>query len=88
MVYLITYDLNKNKNYAKMYEAIKSCSIDFWHFLDSVWIIKSNLSLEIVQGTINASKDGDDWFVVTPVTREIMGWLPQSEWDKITHLFN
>jgi hypothetical protein len=38
---LTGYDLNKPKDYAPLFAAIKSIGGDWWHHLDSTWLIKS-----------------------------------------------
>ena len=45
MLILITYDLKKlDKDYAPLYEAIKKCGSAWWHYMESVWIVKTELS--------------------------------------------
>src|SRR6195952_3257913 len=38
---LTGYDLNKPKDYTPLFAAIKSIGGDWWHHLDSTWLIKS-----------------------------------------------
>lgn len=60
MLYLISYDLKERetgKDYTPLYDAIKSCSSQWWHYLESVWIIKTTHSIEecnsIIKNQIN-----------------------------------
>lgn len=90
--YLITYDLKKSgQNYNALYDAIKSASYnDTWmHYLDSTWIIKSNLSVQQVSDKIKQAVDDNDSFIVIEVVKNYQGWLPTEAWDYLTNnIFN
>ncbi|MEK4142133.1 hypothetical protein NST48_14350 [Paenibacillus sp. FSL M7-0547] len=89
-VYLISYDLNKaGKNYDGVYQAIKDSSTGvWWHYLDSTWIIKSNLTVKQVSDNIRAETDSDDHFIVIEVKNNKQGWLPKKAWDYLNeHIF-
>lgn len=85
MVYLIGYDLNKaDKNYDGVYTAIKESSVNgatWWHYLDSTWIIKSNLTVNQVSDKIKPETDENDRFLVIEVKNNKQGWLTQDAWD-------
>ncbi|MBH0331066.1 SinR [Brevibacillus brevis] len=89
-VYLISYDLNKSgKDYKGVYEAIKASSVGgntWWHYLDSTWIIKSNLSVQQVYEKIRLHTDSDDFFLVIEVKNNKQGWLPQDAWDYLNNV--
>jgi len=82
-VYLIGYDLNKSgKDYAGVFKAIKDSSTgEWWHHLDSTWIIKSSLTVNEVSDNIKAETDNDDRFIVIEIKNNKQGWLEQNAWD-------
>ncbi|WP_406242296.1 hypothetical protein ACF3M2_18010 [Tissierella carlieri] len=82
--YLISYDLkNKDKNYESLYEKIKEISYDnaWWHYLDSTWIIKSDLSLSEITSNLTSTIDKNDCLLVIEVKNTYNGWLPKDAWD-------
>ena len=83
MVYLISYDLNKaDKNYTDLYDAIKKASTGaWWHYLDSTWIIKSNLTVADVSNRLKATMDNNDSLLVIEVKNNYAGWLKKEAWD-------
>lgn len=82
MVYLITYDLNKaGQNYDELYKAIKDLPGSWWHFLDSAWIIQTNLSSSQIFDSIKHTIDANDGMLIIKVTSDHAGWLPQGAWD-------
>lgn len=86
--YLITYDLKKRgQDYKSLYDAIKSASFDdtWCHYLDSTWIIKSNLSVQQVSDKIKQAVDDNDNFIVIEVVKNYHGWLPREAWDYLSN---
>ena len=82
--YLITYDLkNKNiRNYDRLYIAIKS--IGPWcHYLESTWIIKTNLSSQQIWNLIGGYIMTNDHLLIVKIDESIpkWGWLPQDAWN-------
>lgn len=82
--YLIGYDLNKSgQNYDLLIENIKKLSPDnWWHCLNSTWIIKSSLnSLEIAK-ILCSFIDENDELIVTLVTKDTSWYFKGkcSEW--------
>ncbi|HYC44848.1 MAG TPA: hypothetical protein VED01_05115 [Burkholderiales bacterium] len=85
MVYLITYDLNKAKDYPKLYEAIKS--IGEWARdpdLDSVWFVSTSLTAQSIYDRLRPHIDSDDRLFITQLHRGThQGWLAKATWDWI-----
>ena len=70
--YLITYDLIKpGQNYNELYEAIKKlCSGSAWHCLDSVWIVKTNLTAAQICDILKLHIDSNDKLLVVGLSGE------------------
>lgn len=83
--YLITYDLKTApRDYNPLYEAIKQLPGQWWHYLESTWIIKDcNLTAEQVferlRPHLNLEKDYA--LVIKIDTSNKEGWLPRAAWD-------
>lgn len=61
--YIISYDLVKERDYEKLYEAIKS--YDNWaRITESTWAIITNKSAKEVRDNLVKSLDGDDKLIV------------------------
>ncbi len=80
--YLITYDLkNINKNYDSLYLAIKGLGA-WWHYLDSTWIIKTNMnSVQIWNILAPHITTMDRMLIIKIDSYDKYGWLPQDAWD-------
>lgn len=86
MVYMITYDLNKQgKDYDNLIQAIKDASTGAWcSYWKSSYLIKSNLSsAEKVFDKISPYIDSDDRVLVIEVTKNYWGWLESQQWEYI-----
>lgn len=85
MVYLITYDLNKQKNYDELYRALKG--LGEWARdpgLDSVWFISTTLSAGGVFDRVHPHMDNDDKIAITQMEHgKHQGWLNKDLWDWI-----
>lgn len=85
--YLIAYELrNSDRNsYTGLYEAIKGISGLWWHFLDSVWIVKgttltANEISERLRPHLNEAT-GDHILVIKIDASDKQGWLPKIAWN-------
>jgi len=81
---LIGYDLNKaGKNYDGLVTAVKACP-DWWHYLDSTWLVKTVSTAEAMRSKLSPYIDGDDELLVINVTGDAAAWLgfnkQASEW--------
>jgi len=85
MVLLITYDLNKAKDYTALYEAIKS--LGDWRRdsgLDSVWFVSTSLAPFQVRDRLLQVMDSDDTLFVTRLrSGEYDGWMSKLTWTWI-----
>lgn len=81
--YLITYELkNKKRDYSALYETIKKISGYWWHYLDSVWIIKETTlsSQDIYEKLKPLIDEVTDRLYIVEITKNDQGWLPKKAW--------
>lgn len=86
MVYLVTYDLNKeDKDYSGVIQAIKDASTGVWtHCMESTWLIQSSMKSEVeVFNAVKPHLDANDNCLVVRVTEKPMGRLATKRWDYI-----
>lgn len=89
--YLITYDLNKpGQNYPKLYDVIKELGSYWCHPLESVWLVKSNLTVDEISNKILSVIDKtNDYLFVVEVNNHKQGWLTEDVWNHLnTGIFN
>lgn len=84
MIYLITYDLKKpGRDYNSLHETIKSAK-SWWHYLESTWLIHTNLSVEDWSDKIRNVIDTNDLFLIVDITKQPrQGWLIKKAWSWI-----
>lgn len=70
---LVGYDLNKVKDYEPLWEYLKSHS-NWWHHLDSTWIIVTSKTPVQVRDDINRLIDRDDEVLVVDITGKSAAW--------------
>ena len=72
--YLIGYDLMKQgQDYNALIEEIKKID-DWWHCLDSTWIIKTNLTAEQIRDRLIPKIDSNDKLLVVRLRQEA-AWI-------------
>lgn len=83
MILLISYDLKSpDKDYASLYEAIKNSAKSWWHYLESVWIVRTDLDPNSYYERVKPYFDEDDSFFIVDITEQKrQGWLPSKAWD-------
>ena len=85
-IYVVIYDRPSNFSPAKLHTFISGEKDfkDWWHFLESTYIIISSLSLNALQDKLADHFNGIS-FLILPVTLEAAGgMLPQQAWDWIS----
>lgn len=69
--YLIGYDLREpGKDYEKLFEAIKSVASNWWHCLDSTWIIKHAGPAKAIRDALTSHIDQNDLLIVVNLSGE------------------
>lgn len=83
MILLISYDLKQpDRDYSQLYETIKNAGISWWHYLESIWIINTNLSIQECSNLLHNNIDTNDFlFIVDISEKEHQGWLPSKAWE-------
>lgn len=85
MLLLITYDLrSSDKDYTALYEGIKRNCNKWWHYMESVWIVKTENTPDSIVDFLKDKIDKDDrLFVVNISQQKRQGWLPSKAWEWI-----
>ena len=85
MIILITYDLKQpDRDYTALYESIKQCGTKWWHYLESVWIIRTDMTPDQCFQKIHSYIDNNDYLFIVDISRHSrQGWLPKDAWDWI-----
>lgn len=66
--YLIGYDLDKpDQDYKDLIDAIKKIG-NWWHCLDSTWIVQSEMSATALRDTLTAHIGNSDKLLVTTLS--------------------
>jgi hypothetical protein len=72
---MVGYDLNKSgKNYDGLIEKIKQISSDWWHQLDSTWLIVHGGTSINVRDALNPYIDKDDELLVVQLMKGDAAW--------------
>lgn len=87
MLLLVTYDIKSpDKDYIPLYESIKNSSKSWWHYMESIWIVKTELSPNEFFDRIKECLDTNDRCMVINITNcERQGWLPSKAWEWIKY---
>lgn len=78
---LVTAELKTTgQNYDKFYEAIKSNSTGWWHYLEHIWIVETYLSADAFAKALFPFMTKSDYLLVIRLQKEYQGWLPDEAW--------
>lgn len=82
---MVTYDLNKVKDYKKLYAAIQVLGTTKRDpNLDSVWFVSTKSDPEQASAFIKRATDADDVHFITRVRIvDCAGWMNKDVWDFI-----
>lgn len=85
MIVLVTYDLKQpDRNYDALYAAIKQSGTVWWHYLESVWLIRTEMTPAQCFDRIHPNMDeNDSLFIVDISHKPHQGWLPKDAWEWI-----
>lgn len=67
-VFAVSCDLHQpGQNYDALYEAIKGCGT-WWHYLDSTWLLSTDLTAPEIRDRITAATDSTDTLLVVKLS--------------------
>lgn len=76
---MVGYDLNRpGQNYPELFAQLKSFS-NWWHCLDSTWLVRTTLTAEQVRDQLSRHIDRNDKMLVLDVTNDSWAWLGFNE---------
>ena len=77
---LVGYDLNKpGADYEDLFTALKRAGSDWWHCLDSTWLVKTTLSASQLRDRLRRVIDANDCLLVMDVTGCARAWAGFSD---------
>ena len=86
-VLLIAYSLKgKESEYDHLFEVIKNSGTKWWHYLDSVWLIKTNKTADELGKELSEvvrKSEHKDHVMVIEVVGFSQGFMPSVAWDWI-----
>ncbi len=69
--YLIGYDLNKpHQDYPTLLEKLRTGFDAWWHYLDSTWIVKTNMTAVQIRDILQRYIDSNDELLVVALEGE------------------
>lgn len=85
MLLLISYDLRtSDKDYTSLYDGIKANCSKWWHYMDSVWLVKTQLTPNEFMERLKDKIDKEDRVFIVEITKQQrQGWLPSKAWNWI-----
>lgn len=83
-LYMVAYDLNTpGQDYNKVKQKLESLG-PWCHYLESTYLIKSDLSFSDFQSQITSVMDKSDRALICESTGKIGGWLTDDNWKWIS----
>jgi hypothetical protein len=83
MLYVVSYDLKKpGKDYIGLWEQLQH-SPNWWHYLESTWLIVTSESPSQVYNRLAAHLDSGDRILIIEAGNHIYGWLSKEAWEWI-----
>jgi hypothetical protein len=70
-----------HKDYTPFFNAIKGNCTEWWHFLDSTFIVATPQSAHDFAQALYPHIENTDHFIVSRLQPESQGWMPQAAWD-------
>ena len=82
MVLIVTYTLrNQYKDYSPFFNSIKSNCTEWWHFLDSTFIVSTPKSAAEFAQALFPYMEATDSVFVSRLQKDYNGWLPEAAWN-------
>ncbi len=85
MLTLVAYELKTpDKDYKPLFDAIKGLGDKWWHYMDTVWLVHTDLTPSECSNRLQNEIDTHDHLLVVDITNQSrQGWLPSKAWDWI-----
>jgi hypothetical protein len=81
-VLIITFTHNKQfADYTSFFDAIKNNADQWWHYMDSTWIVATGHTSTDFATLLYPHMDQDDRLLVAKLSGDYQGWLPADAWD-------
>jgi len=81
-VLLVTYEFKTaGKDYSAFFETLKNTPQKWWHYLENVWIVETDLSADAFAKKLYPHFSQDDRVLVTRITSDQQGWLQKEAWE-------
>jgi hypothetical protein len=82
MVLIINYALrNRLKDYAPFFATIKGNCNQWWHFLESTFIVSTDSSADEFAKLLYPHIEATDALLVARLQKDHQGWLQKEAWD-------
>ena len=82
-IYLVAYDFRGSPdNYSDLFDELQE-SRRWWHWIDSVWLLRTEESAEEIYERLEPYLDNDISLFITDIGNDHQGWLPGKAWKWI-----
>ena len=76
-VYVVSYDLRKpGRDYKGLSDELQH-SPDWWHYLESTWLISTREDANQLYNRLREHLDVDDSILIVQAGTDVQGWLPE-----------
>jgi len=83
-VLLVAYELkNKTKDYSAFFNTLKTAQ-SWAHYIDTCWLLYTNETPLDWDRKLRPYMDQPDTILITEITRNYQGWLPNEAWQWIS----
>jgi len=88
MVLIVNYALrNQGKDYAPFFNGIKTNCLEWWHFLDSTFIVVTPKSPDEFARSLFPYMEKTDSLIVARLQKDYQGWLPPAAWEWLNNKY-
>jgi hypothetical protein len=85
-VLIVSYDLKTSgRDYSSLHNAIRSNCKAWWHYLQSTWLVDTNLDVNTFANALLPHITQQDRLLVIEVSGFGQGWLPKEAWQWISN---
>ena len=83
-VLLVAFTATSEAIYKRIAEAIRESGEKWWHFMEPIWLVKTDKTADELGSTLaEVAKEVDGALLVVEVTGRAQGWLPRKSWKWI-----